>query len=523
MSQLLNLGEVVSRNARLFPNKLGARDLARSMTYRQWNERSCRLANAILGLGLAKGDRVAILAYNCVEWMEIYVALAKAGLVAVPINFRLVGPEIRYIVDDARARAFIVQDDLLDQVEAVRLDLSLAQDSYIHFGGEKTPSGYRSYETLIARASASEPAAPVLPEDTWAFMYTSGTTGKPKGAIRSHESSALLALHTALDHDFTRNDTGLLVMPLFHSNSLWYAMVLAYCGASTVVYNRKCFDPEHCLRTLSEERLTFTSLVPTHFVMMLGLPDAVRGQYRAANVTKLLISSAPARKETKLAVMEHFTNSQLLEGYGSTEAGWVTLLRPDEQLSKLGSIGRELTGSGRIKLLNDTGEEVTDGEVGELYSRTPYAFHGYWNQPETTASAFRGPYCSVGDMAWRDEEGYYYLADRKSNMIISGGENVYPSEVESLLGSHPKIKDIAVIGIPHDKWGEAVHAVVVLQDGQRVSEDELLAWSSNKIAGYKRPKSVAFIKEEEMPRTATGKILHRVLRQRYGAEPSSSG
>ena len=172
--------------------------------------------------------------------------------------------------------------------------------------------------------------------------------------------------------------------------------------------------------------------------MILGLPDAVRGTYRADSVTKLLISSAPARKETKLAIMEHFRNARLLEGYGSTEAGWVTLLRPEEQLSKLGSIGRELTGCGRIKLLDDDGEEVADGEVGELYSRTPYAFRGYWKLPEKTAEAFRGPYCSVGDMARRDEEGYYYLADRKSNMIISGGENVYPSEVESLLGSHPE-------------------------------------------------------------------------------------
>src|SRR5215204_2805239 len=510
MSQLLHLGEVVSRNARLFPNKLGARDLARSMTYRQWNERSCRLANALLGMGLAKGDRVAILAYNCVEWMETYVALAKAGLVAVPINFRLVGPEIRYIVDDAGANAFIVQDDLLDQVEAVRLDLSLAQDSYLHVGGKKTPPGYQSYETLIARASASEPAAPVLPEDTWAFMYTSGTTGKPKGAIRSHESSALLALHTALDHDFTRNDTGLLVMPLCHSNSLWYATVLAYCGASTVVYNRKSFDPEHCLRALSDEMPTFTSLVPTHYIMMLGLPNVVREQYRAANVTKLLISSAPARKETKEAILEHFRRSQLLEGYGSTEAGWVTLLRADEQLRKLGSIGRELTGCGQIKLLNNQGEKVADGEVGELYSRTPYAFRGYWKLPDKTAEAFRGPYLSVGDLARRDEDGYYYLVDRKNNMIISGGENVYPSEVEHLLGSHPKVKDVAVIGIPDDRWGETVCAVVVLHGGQCATEDELLSWCRNKIAGYKHPKVVSFIQEEAMPQTATGKILHRV-------------
>jgi acyl-CoA synthetase (AMP-forming)/AMP-acid ligase II len=521
MSQLLHLGEAVSRNARLFPHKIGARDLTRSMTFRQWNDRACRLANALLGIGLSKGDRVAILAYNRLEWMEIYVALAKAGLVAVPINFRLVGPEIRYIVDDADARAIIVQDDLLDRVESIRSDLALPPDKYVHLGGTKTPPGYRSYEALIERASATDATAPILLEDTWTIMYTSGTTGSPKGAIRSHESSALLALITALDQGFTRHDTGLLVMPLFHANSQWFAAVLAYCGASTVVYDRSHFDPEHCLRTLSEEHVTFTSLVPTQYIMMLGLPDAVRGTYRADSVSKLLISSAPARQETKLAVMEHFRNSRLLEAYGSTEAGWVTLLRPEEQFSKLGSIGRELTGCGRIKLLDDHGDEVADGEIGELFSRTPYAFCGYWKLPDKTAEAFRGPYCSVGDMARRDEEGYYYLADRKSNMIISGGENVYPSEVENLLGSHPKVKDVAVIGVADDVWGEAVRAVIVLHDGQTATEGELLDWCRPRIAGYKRPRSVAFIQEEEMPRTATGKIQHRLLRERYS--PSVAG
>lgn len=504
-------------NARLFPDKLGARDLARSLTYRQWNERACRLANALLALGLAKGDRVAVLAYNCVEWMEIYVAMAKAGLVAVPINFRLVGPEIRYIVENAEARAFIVQDDLLDRVEGIRRDIPVAAGSYVHFGGRSTPPGYQSYEALIARASGQEPRAQVLPEDAWAFMYTSGTTGKPKGAIRSHENSALLAVITALDQGFSNRDTGLLVMPLCHSNSLWCATLLAYCGGSSFVYDRKSFDPEHLLKTLSEERLTFTSLVPTHYIMMLGLPDAVKTRYRAESVNKLLISSAPARRETKLAIMENFRNSQLLEAYGSTEAGWVTLLRPDEQLTKLGSIGRELTGSGRIRLLGEDGNEVPEGEVGELYSRTPYAFRGYWKMPEKTAEAFRGPYCTVGDMARRDGEGYYYLADRKSNMIISGGENVYPSEVESLLSTHPKVKDVAVIGVPHEKWGESVHAVIVPREGIPLAENEILEWCKDRIAGFKRPRSVSFITDDEMPRTATGKIQHRVLRESYAS------
>ena len=195
--------------------------------------------------------------------------------------------------------------------------------------------------------------------------------------------------------------------------------------------------------------------------MMLGLPESVRRELNVESVTRLLISSAPARHDTKLALMEYFRRSQLYEAYGSTEAGWVTLLRPEEQLNKLGSIGRECLGTGKIKLLDSEGNEVGDGEVGELYSHTPYALQGYWKLPEKTAEAFRGAYCTVGDMARRDQDGYYYLADRKINMIISGGENVYPSEVEQVLGAYPKVKDLAAIGVPHEKWGEAVHAVGV--------------------------------------------------------------
>jgi acyl-CoA synthetase (AMP-forming)/AMP-acid ligase II len=522
MSQLLHLGDVVGRNARLFPDKPGARDLVRSLTFRQWNDRSCRLANALLGLGLDTGDRVAILAYNCVEWLEIYTALARSGLVAVPINFRLVGPEIRYILEDSGARALIVQDDLVGAVEGIRTDVSIGHGRYVHFGGPRTPTGYRSYEELIDRAAGSAPIVAVRAEDPSALLYTSGTTGRPKGAIRSHASNGLLALTTALEHGFSRDDTGLLVLPMFHANSLWYAMVLAYCGATTFAYDRQHFEAEHLIRTLHEHRITFTSLVPTQYMMLQDLSGAVRARYAADSVTKLLISSAPARRETKLAIMEQFTGSKLLEGYGSTEAGWVTVLRHDEQLSKLGSIGRELAGCSPIRLLDDAGEEVSDGAVGELYAHTPYIFDGYWNLRERTAEAFRGEYCSVGDMARRDEDGFYYLVDRKSNMIITGGENVYPSEVEQVLAAHPAVHDVAVIGVPDEKWGEAVHAVIVPRLGSSAREQEIADWCRGRIAGYKRPRSISFVGEAEMPRTATGKILHRVLRERYAASTSQS-
>ena len=516
MNHLLTVADAVATHARLTPKRLGARDSRRELSFARWHERATRLANGLLGLGLVKGDRVALLAYNRVEWMELYVALARAGLVAVPINFRLTPPELAYIVQHSGARACVVQDDLVDQVEAVRDDLELLPQGTVCLG-ERTAAGWTDYEALIAAASDKDPGVAVKPTDPCALMYTSGTTGRPKGAIRSHEGNTLIALATALEMDFNRDDTGLMVMPMCHANSLYFSHTFTHLGAACVIDDRRSFVPEALLATLAQERITFTSLVPTHYIMMLALPEATKARYDVSRVDKLMISSAPARRETKLAIMEFFRNGRLHELYGSTETGWVTLLRPDEQIDRLGSVGREWAGSGPIRLLDADGHEVADGDVGELYSRTPYVFDGYWKNPQKTAEAFHGNWCSVGDMARRDADGYIHLVDRKSNMIISGGENVYPSEVEGVLGAHPKVKDVAVIGVPHDKWGESVLAAIVLHDGQHADEAEMLAWCRGRIAGYKRPQSVHFVEDSQMPRTATGKILHRVLRDRLAA------
>lgn len=515
MSDVLTVSDIVASHARLRPETIGACDSRRMLTFRQWDERASRLANALLGLGLSKGDRVALLAYNCIEWMELYVALARVGLVAVPVNFRLVGPEVHYIAENCQARAFVVQDALAEGVTSICDQLEIPRERFVQFGDSAPAKGWSSYEDLIDHAPTGDPQVEVTPQDIWALMYTSGTTARPKGAIRNHGATAVMSLITAIDMGFTSGDSGLLVMPMCHANSLYFSFALAYIGAACIIYDRKSFDAEDLLRTLSGQAVTFTSLVPTHYVMILSLPPATKGKYDVSNVHKLMISSAPARQETKLAIMEYFANSALYELYGSTEAGWVTLLRPDQQLAKLGSIGREWTGSGAIKLLDPEREEVSPGEVGELFSRTPYAFDGYWNNPDKTAEAFCGAWCSVGDLARRDDDGYYYLVDRKANMIISGGENVYPSEVENVLGAHPAVKDVAVIGVPDEKWGESVHAVVVRHADITATEEELLKWCTGRLAGYKRPHSIGFINEGDMPRTATGKILHRALRDRW--------
>ncbi|MCB2185660.1 MAG: AMP-binding protein [Deltaproteobacteria bacterium] len=522
MSRWLHVGDVLRVNATMFPDKEGTGDLYRRLTFREWNERCNRLANALAAQGLKKGDRIAILAFNCLEWMEIYGACAKGGFVAVPIMFRLTPVEYTYIVNDAECAAFICEAPFVKDVDETKPDLTtIPADRYYFFGREAgpAPTGYTHLEDLFAAGDPGEPSTVVDHADTWIIMYTSGTTGRPKGVVRTHESLIAQYLTNISALEFSAADRGLSVMPMCHINSVYYSFVFTYVRGAALVYNSTSFDPEHMLKTLSEMRVTFTSLVPTHYIMMLSLPEEVKAKHNVDCVKKLMISSAPARRDTKLAIMDHFKNSQLYEAYGSTEAGLVTLLQPSEQFDKLGSIGREIIGTDLIKLLDPDGVEVPVGEVGELYSRTPMVFSEYWKQPELTKQAFVGEHFSAGDMAYKDEEGYYYLVDRKKNMIITGGENVYPSEVEDCVGGHTAVKDVAVIGVPDEKWGERVVAVVILHKDFQASPElakEITEFTKSKIAGFKRPKDILFIAEEEMPRTGTGKILHRKLRERFG-------
>lgn len=512
MNQLITPDAMLRTHARLHPDKVGARDLERDLTYRQWNARSCRLANALLGLGLRAGDRVAVLAYNRVEWAEIYCAAAKAGLVAVPINFRLVGSEARFICENSGVSAVLAEDALLGVIEEIRSVLDVPEDRFVHIGGNRIPSGWRAYEELIANASDAEPDVVIAPDDPWCLMYTSGTTGNPKGAIRGHGGMSMLGLMTQVELGLRQRDDALLVMPMCHANSLNFFTSFLSIGATVTIFSRPSFDPELCLRTIGEKGITFSSLVPTHFTMMLDARAAVSGAAEFEQVEKLMVSSAPARAETKREVMDMFPNSGLFELYGSTEAGWVTMLHPDEQFDHLGTVGREVVGSAPIRMMDDAGNEVPDGEAGELYSCGPYAFDGYWNLPEKTAEAFRGAYLSVGDMALRDSDGFIRLIDRKKNMIITGGENVYPSEVENVLAAHPDVSDAAVIGLRDDRWGERVEAAIVLKNGSRVTSEALSDWCRERLAGFKRPRAITFLQPNEMPRNATGKILHRVLK-----------
>jgi acyl-CoA synthetase (AMP-forming)/AMP-acid ligase II len=516
MTAWMNLGQQLKMNAAKYPDTVALKDATRSFTYPETNRRVNQLAHSLLALGLKKGDKIAVFMENSIEIIEAYLATAKTGIVIVPINFRLVGKEVEYIVNNSDAKAFMVDSEFATMIDGIRPQLkNIPHDRYIVVGS--ACDGYREYESLIGGAATEEPDIPVDSKDTWILIYTSGTTGKPKGVVRSHESHIAFYLINGIDFGFNEHDICMNVMPLCHINSTYFTFTFTYIGASVYVHPARSFKPEEILKIIEKEKITFISLIPTHYNLILNVSEHAR-RHDVGSIRKLLCSSAPVRKDMKLAIMDFFRGVELYEGYGSTEAGIVTVLKPEDQLRKLGSIGKESLGTDRIKLLNENGNEVSVGEVGELYSRGPMLFDEYYKLPEKTRSSFQGEWFSAGDMARQDEDGFYQIVDRKDNMIITGGENVYPSEVEEVVGAHECVFDCAVIGLPDDKWGEKVVAVVIpkAQKKDEISEEMIIACCKDQMAGYKRPKKIVFISEEEMPRTPTGKILHRKLRDKLG-------
>jgi len=516
----LNLGQQFKANAKKFPNTVAFKDAKRSFTYPETNARVNQLCHSLLSMGLAKGDKIAVLMENSVEICEIFLATAKTGLVIVPINFRLVAGEIEYIVKNSDAKTLIADLEFVPTVDQIRAGLKdIAPGRYISVGGEA--DGYIEYEGFIQDSAEEEPDTVVDPEDTWVLIYTSGTTGVPKGVVRSHESHVAFYLINAVDFGFSEHDICLNVMPLCHINSIFFTFIFTYIGGSVYIHPARSFKAGEVLETVERERITFISLIPTHYNIILNAAAEERSR-DVSSIRKLLCSSAPVRKDMKLAILDFFKGVELYEGYGSTEAGIVTVLKPEDQIRKLGSIGFESLGTDFVKLMGEDGKEVEVGEVGELYSRGPMLFDEYYKMPERTADSFIGDWFSAGDMATVDNDGFYSIVDRKNNLIITGGEHVYPSEVEGVIGNHPGVFDVAIIGLPDEKWGERVTAVVVPKANAHIDEEAIIDFCWDKVARYKRPKRVIFITDDEMPRTLSGKKLHRALRERFGKEGDRS-
>ncbi len=502
--------DILSAHATAHPDKPALVCGDDVLTYAALEERACRAANVFLDLGLRAGDRVATISFNSIASFEVSSGLRKLGAVGVPVNFRLRGEELAYVLNDSGAAAVCAGPESVPHVEAVR-PLLTKNPALLSLADAPAPAGWLRMDERMRAASPLAPASPNEVGTGATMIYTSGTTGHPKGAYRPQGLPLEQVLHTIELFTLRADDVHLMAGPGYHSAVGFFASLTLACGATVVIMPR--FEPELALQLIERHRVTTTFMAPILLQRIVDLPPEVQGRYGLSSMRVIVVAAAPCPFWLKQRVQERF-GEVLWEFYGATETGINTVLRPEEQLRKPGSVGRAAPGH-EILLLDDEGRPVPDGQPGEVWVKNAW-LATYYNRPDATARAMRDGYLSVGDVAYRDADGYYYICDRKVDMIISGGVNIYPAEVESCLGGHPAVADVAVIGVPDDRWGEAVKALVVLRPGAAATEEELIDWCRRRIADYKRPRSVDFV--DALPRDQVGKLLKRQIRERYWAD-----
>ena len=505
--QVPGIGSWLVKRALLTPAKEAVVDGEKRLSYRELNRRVNRLVHALLGMDLQRGDRVAILSYNRLEFLEVIMAAAKLGVILVPLNWRLTAPELAFILNDSGAETLFYDTGFLDLAEGVREQTPLRR--FVAFGERDMPWA-RAYETLIADKAASEPAIDPAPDlDTpHIIMYTAGTTGQPKGAILSQGASFWNALNLNLAMDFTSGDRNLLVLPMFHIGGIGlFTLPMIYDGATVVI--QRTFDPTRTLTLLREENITLFFGVPAIFLALVQHPAFKAEVFKSVRI----VMSGGAPLPVSLVEQYHRAGIVLQQGFGMSEAApSIATLEKELALAKAGSIGKPVFHLD-ARIVDEEMHGLPAGEVGELVIRGPNLLQGYWNRPEATAAAFSGDWFHTGDLARMDPDGCLYIVERKKDMYISGGENVYPAEVENLIYELPQVAEAAVIGIRDAKWGEVGCAVVAVKEGQNVTADAIIDHLKGSLAKYKIPKTVAFT--DQLPRNAAGKVLKNNLREAY--------
>ena len=478
-------------------------DNDRSLTYRELDERSSRLAQALLAAGHAAGERVCVLLGNRLEYCEVAAGIAKAGLVMVPLNPRLTAAEVDYIVGHSSASALILDEACAPIATAA----ARAVRTVLSIDGTMLGAGY---ESVLSHSRAVDPEVPIKELAPFCVAYTSGTTGKPKGVVISHRSRTLTFLASALEWNLGIGRRSVAVAPMYHGAGFAFGYSPVHTGGTVSMLRR--WDPEGLLAIIERDRAQSVFLVPTHAQMLRALGSERIAGYDLSSLDTIFFNAAALPPVLKDWVMATFDGVGIHELYGSTEAGIVSNLRPPDAARKPGSVGPAWFMT-EVRLVDDDGRPVPPGVPGELFSRSPYLMNGYLDDAHATAACSTDDgFVTCGDVAVRDSDGYLYIVDRKKDVIITGGSNVYPREVEDALLSHPAVRDAAVVGAPDPKWGEQVVAVVVCEPDASLDLDTIDAHLRPLIAGYKIPRQLVTV--AELPRNASGKVLKRELRDR---------
>ena len=500
------IGYWLTKRELLTPDKEAVVDGPKRLNYRQLNRRVNRLSHALASQRLSYGDRIGILAYNSVEFVETIMAAAKLGMIVVPLNWRLTAAELSFIMNDSSTKALIFDPELAELAAGIRAEAEINQSIVI---GDQDVNDDLGYEPLLAAQPDEEPEPSQTPNlDTpHIIMYTAGTTGRPKGAVLSQGASFWNVLNLE-SIDFTSQDRDLLVLPMFHIGGIGlFTLPMLYHGATVIIM--RAFDPAECLRLLVDEKISLFFGVPAIFLFLIQHPNFSAESFK--NVRMIMSGGAPL----PVSLVQQYNKKGIVlqQGFGMSEAApSIATLDKDLALKKAGSIGKPVFHL-EVRIVDDNMNDMPVGEVGELIMRGPNIMQGYWNRPDATEEAFAGGWFHSGDLARMDEDSCLYIVERKKDMFISGGENVYPAEVENAIYELPQVSEAAVIGVKDEKWGEAGKAIVSLKEGQNITEEQIIEHLRGRLAKYKIPKNVVFV--DQLPRNAAGKVLKTVLREEY--------
>jgi acyl-CoA synthetase (AMP-forming)/AMP-acid ligase II len=507
---LENAGDLLARNARNFPNDIGLIFGDKKLTWKELDFRAKAFANSLYSLGLEHGDRIAIYAKNSNQWVEALFGLAQVGLVSVTVNYRLTANEVAYIVENSGAKAIICDDSTEQNSIEVKKKVECLQQVI----------NPQLFENLIEKGQSqiANRKSQIKGEAAAMLLYTSGTTGFPKGAVYSHYSllvGMLVHVHAIASRQTHRV---MLPSPLYSAAGIAGIYCAVYVGSQISLIN---YETETACQTIERDKITFTNLVPTTIQMLLA--SDVSKKYDLSSLEVLLYGGSPIPEPVLREAMQRFPKCGFRQTFATTETGCAgTVLEPSEHRLALENVEKKhlLQSCGRpqtnvdVQIVDDNWNFLPSNEVGEIAIRTEANMVGYWQNEAATERTLRDGWLRTGDMARMDADGYLYLVDRKNDMIVSGALNVYPSEVERILQQHPDIFEVAVIGVPSEKWGEEVKAIVVLKDGANVEAKDIINFCEGKLAGFKKPKTVEFI--DKLPRNLTGKILKKDLRERFG-------